>query len=384
MDMTVKIWKSSVIAGHLTRTTQNDGSEDEEDIRLEGNAFAERGEAPLSGMMDEEHRGFEDDFDEEEGGGLALDENRRRKLEEKIEPVMTFQGKNGFNGIDHHRTDAVFATASNTVQIWDETKSTPLSTLAFGSSTETVSAVKFNQSETSVLASVGGDRTMCLYDIRTGKAERRIVMTMKSNALSWCPTLPTVLLLASEDHNLYTFDIRRLESPTQVYKGHVAAVMGCDWSPTGEEFVSGSYDRTIRLWNRDEGKSRDVYHTKRMQRVFDTTYTPTADFLLSASDDGNVRIWKTNASAKLGPIDTRERASIEYRKKLREKWGGEKGVRSIERRRRLPSSIQNATELKRTMLGARKVKEDNRRRHTKDGDLKPKAERKKILVAEQK
>jgi WD repeat and SOF domain-containing protein 1 len=113
-------------------------------------------------------------------------------------------------------------------------------------------------------------------------------MQMKSNALSWCPTLPTVLLLASEDHNLYTFDIRRLESPTQVYKGHVAAVMGCDWSgcsptctkddraaltlvtlllgPTGEEFVSGSYDRTIRLWNRDEGKSKDVYHTKRMQR----------------------------------------------------------------------------------------------------------------------
>lgn len=51
-------------------------------------------------------------------------------------------------------------------------------------------------------------------------------------------------------------------------------------------------------------------------------------------------------------------------------------MRSIERRRRLPSSIQNATELKRTMLGARKAKEDNRRRHTKDGDLKPKAERK--------
>lgn len=42
--------------------------------------------------------------------------------------------------------------------------------------------------------------------------------------------------------------------------------MGCDWSPTGEGFVSGSYDRTVRLWNREEGKSRDVYHTKRMQR----------------------------------------------------------------------------------------------------------------------
>jgi WD repeat and SOF domain-containing protein 1 len=72
--------------------------------------------------------------------------------------------------------------------------------------------------------------------------------------------------MASEDHNLYTFDIRNLETPTQIYKGHVAGVMGCEWSPTGEEFVSGGWDRTVRLWNRDAGKSRDVYHTKRMQR----------------------------------------------------------------------------------------------------------------------
>jgi WD repeat and SOF domain-containing protein 1 len=41
-----------------------------------------------------------------------------------------------------------------------------------------VTKVKFNQSETSVLASIGNDRTMCLYDIRTGKAERRIVMNV--------------------------------------------------------------------------------------------------------------------------------------------------------------------------------------------------------------
>lgn len=42
--------------------------------------------------------------------------------------------------------------------------------------------------------------------------------------------------------------------------------MSCDWSPTGREFVSGSYDRTVRLWEQGEGKSRDTYHSKRMQR----------------------------------------------------------------------------------------------------------------------
>jgi WD repeat and SOF domain-containing protein 1 len=117
-----------------------------------------------------------------------------------------------------------------------------------------------------------------------------------------------------------------------------------------------------------------------MQRVFDTVYTPTADFVLSGSDDGNVRIWKTNASAKLGPIDTRERQSMEYRRKLREKWGNEKGVREIERQRRLPSNIKNAAALKKTMLDARKTKDENRRRHTREGLVKPTAERKSEFI----
>jgi WD40 repeat protein len=60
---------------------------------------------------------------------------------------------------------------------------------------------------------------------------------MKSNSLAWNPTLPTVLLLASEDHNLYTFDLRKMETPTQIYKGHVAGVMSCDWSESSPAFL---------------------------------------------------------------------------------------------------------------------------------------------------
>lgn len=140
--------------------------------------------------------------------------------------------------------------------------------------------------------------------------------------------------------------------------------------------MSGSWDRTVRLWKRDTGKSRDVYHTKRMQRVFDVTYTPTADFVLSASDDGNVRIWKTNASQKLGPVSTKERAAMEYRQKLVEQWSSEKHVRQIAERRHLPASVHNTQKLKRDMLEARKVKEDRRRKHSRAGKEKPKAERK--------
>lgn len=46
--------------------------------------------------------------------------------------------------------------------------------------------------------------------------------------------------------SLYTFDTRNLKHPTNVHMDHVGAVTFVDYAPTGKEFVSGSYDRTIR------------------------------------------------------------------------------------------------------------------------------------------
>lgn len=152
---------------------------------------------------------------------------------------------------------------------------------------------------------------------------------MRANALAWCPTFPTSLLLASEDHNLYTFDIRTLSSPTQIYKGHVAAVMSCDWSGTGTEFVSGGWDRTVRIWNKDSGSRPEVYHTKRMQRVSSTLFSADARFVLSGSDDGNVRIWKAHAAEKLGVVTARERAAIEYRESLKKRWAVDNTVGKV-------------------------------------------------------
>lgn len=70
------------------------------------------------------------------------------------------------------------------------------------------------------------------------------------------------------------------------------------------------YQRTIRVWNRDKGHSRDVYHTKRMQRVLSAEWTPDSKFLLSGSDDGNIRLWRANASKREGVQNTRQRQAL--------------------------------------------------------------------------
>lgn len=88
------------------------------------------------------------------------------------------------------------------------------------------------------------------------------------------------------------------------------------------------------------------------------------------------RIWKSNASKKIGPVSTKERQSLEYRSKLVEKWSTTKDVRSVAQRRFVPQSIHNTEKKKRDMIEAGKVKEERRRKHSRAGKEKPKAERK--------
>jgi hypothetical protein len=38
----------------------------------------------------------------------------------------------------------------------------------------------------------------------------------------------------------------------------VSAVMDVDYSPTGREFVAGSYDRSVRIFGYNAGHSREV------------------------------------------------------------------------------------------------------------------------------
>lgn len=77
--------------------------------------------------------------------------------------------------------------------------------------------------------------------------------------------------------------MRNMKRALNVYKGHVAAAMSVEFSPTGEELVSGSYDRTVRLWERQKGHARDIYHTKRMQRVFSVAWSPDNNYGMSYS-----------------------------------------------------------------------------------------------------
>lgn len=183
-------------------------------------------------------------------------------------PSATYLGQGAFTGISHHETHPSFAASSSVISIYDLSRpsSTPSQTLHWPTSTDTITSLAFNRTETSILGSTATDRSVVMYDLRTSSPLGKVVLRLASNSICWNPMEAFNFAVANEDHNIYIFDMRKMDRALNVLKDHVAAVMDVEFSPTGEELVSASYDRTVRLWNRARGHSRDIYHTKRMQR----------------------------------------------------------------------------------------------------------------------
>jgi len=101
--------------------------------------------------------------------------------------------------------------------------------------------------------------------------------------------------------------------------------------------------------------------------------------VVSGSDEGNIRIWKSRASEKLGVMSRKEKEAKDHRDKLVEKWKHVGEVKKIHRQRYLPKAIHNAQRLRRTMLEARRKRDENRRAHTRKDiaeKMRPKPARK--------
>ncbi|XP_061772437.1 DDB1- and CUL4-associated factor 13 [Nerophis ophidion] len=298
---------------------------------------------------------------------------------ETEEPINTILGKTVFTGLDHHQMEGVFATCGQQVDIWDEQRSSPIRSFSWG--VDSFSAVRFNPVETHLLASCSSDRSIVLYDMREAAPLKKVIMTMRSNTLCWNPMEAYNFTCCNEDYNLYTYDMRFLHQPTTVHIDHVSAVLDVDYSPTGREFVSASFDKSIRIFPKDRGHSREVYHTKRMQHVICIKWSADNRYILSGSDEMNIRLWKANASEKLGVLPPREEAATNYRQKLTEKYKEFPQIRRIARHRHLPKPLFHESKELRIMKEARRKKERNVRMHSKPGSVPVLSEKEKHVVA---
>ena len=89
-------------------------------------------------------------------------------------PLATFLGRHAFTDVDHHRKEHTFATGGPTLLIWDTARSDPVQSFEWGA--DSVTRVRFNPAEHSLIGALSNDRSVTLYDLRTGSATQKAVM----------------------------------------------------------------------------------------------------------------------------------------------------------------------------------------------------------------
>lgn len=293
---------------------------------------------------------------------------------EKPEPLAEYLGDYPFSSIDHHYKKTHFATSSDVVSVWDINRTQPLQRFSWGD--DTVVCCRYNKIETNLIACSMTDRGICLYDTRTQSAHSKVVMELCTSSLSWNPLDPNVFVAGSDDCNCYLFDIRLPGRPRNVFQGPIAPVTTVDFSPTGTMFAAGGQDSTVRMWDvhqTTKSDSLEMFHTKRMAKVFSVKWSPDSSYIFSGSEDAVLRVWKSDSSKPIRPLRGPEKHNFNYMRTLKNKYSSFLEVRRISNQRNAPKYI------KRTALRVKKaekreaVKEMSRR---KSDNLMPLAKRK--------
>lgn len=270
--------------------------------------------------------------------------------EEKHEPLAEYLGEFPFSSIDHHYKKTFFATSSDVVSVWDINRTQPLQRFSWGD--DTVVCCRYNKIETHIIACCMKDRGICLYDTRTQAAHSKIVMELCSSSLSWNPMDPNVFVTGSDDCHCYLFDIRIPGRPRNVFQGHIAPVTSVDFCPTGTMFAAGAQDSSVRMWDLHQATksdSQEMFHTKRMAKVFSVKWSPDSNYIYSGSEDAVLRIWKSDCSKPIRSFRGPEKHTFNYMRTLKTKYANFLEVRRISNQRNAPKYI------KRTALRAKKA-----------------------------
>ncbi|CAE6514661.1 unnamed protein product [Rhizoctonia solani] len=85
-----------------------------------------------------------------------------------------------------------------------------------------------------------------------------------------------------------------------VHGGHTGTVSSVAFSPDGDSVVSGSHDRTIRIWNAHSHSPISDPLRGHSESIRSVSYSPVGNTIASASSDNTIRLWDVDTHQQLG------------------------------------------------------------------------------------
>ena len=144
------------------------------------------------------------------------------------------------------------------------------------------------------------DKTVRLWDVRTGKQHRKFVGHQDYVFACWC-ILP--LRCFALDHLMRpsSCGTRACRSVFREIKAHAEPITGVQFSPgDGSVIASGSYDGLTRLWDTASGSCLVTIYAEqaglpaKQAPVSGLRYTPNGSYLLVSTHDTFMRLWRVD------------------------------------------------------------------------------------------
>ncbi|CAE7155356.1 unnamed protein product, partial [Rhizoctonia solani] len=119
------------------------------------------------------------------------------------------------------------------------------------------------------------------------------------NSVSFSPD-GTRLVSGSEDKTIRVWDVERKTPILGPLQGHTEWVRSVAFSPDSAQIVSCSSDGTIRLWDPRTGQPIVNPYTGHTNAVCSVSFSPRGTYIASGSSDKTVRVWDVRTGHQVG------------------------------------------------------------------------------------
>jgi len=103
----------------------------------------------------------------------------------------------------------------------------------------------------------------------------------------------------SYDKTIRVWDVERGQMVSSPFEGHTAGIQCVAFSPEGKRVVSGSHDHSIRIWDAETGKPMTRPCEGHTGGIWSVAFSPNGKYIVSGSEDGTIRIWDAETGSIL-------------------------------------------------------------------------------------
>jgi WD40 repeat protein/tRNA A-37 threonylcarbamoyl transferase component Bud32 len=195
---------------------------------------------------------------------------------------------------DREGTRLLSAGSDRLVRIWDAV--TGKETLVLRGHTEAVAMAVFSPDGRRV-ASVSVDKSLRVWNAETGDEILRVDLTGRASCVAYSPDGRKLLVSSGDPFKVgQPGRVELFDASTGklllALVGHSDMVLSVAFTLEGDRIATGGYDRTVRLWNVENGRETGIYrgHTGAVQGV---CFSPDGRRLASVSTDQTVKVIDT-------------------------------------------------------------------------------------------